>query len=378
MTKNLAILTPPNASTLPAPLTSPKRRSLSGQLLRWYAAHGRDLPWRVRGGGAANPYHVLLSEFMLQQTQVSTVLPYFAAFTQKWPTLEAFAAADLEAIRALWSGLGYYRRAGFLHACAKSIVQDHGGVLPAEEAVLRRLPGIGAYTAAALRAFVHHQPANVVDGNVERVMARLFAVTTPLPAAKNQLAQLAATLVPKAHCSDYAQALMDLGSSICTPRQPICTQCPWQADCKAYAGGNPEAYPYKTAKAKIPQKYAACFVLMNGQGKILLHKREEGGLLAGLWQFPATPFLPEPPSPALLQQAQPCAIAWQNHPTLVRHVFSHFKLEVAVFTGKLTRQKVFLTNLREYRWLDWPELATIGLPSLMRKIATIAQTVLVR
>lgn len=367
----------PKKSTLAitSTLNAKQAKSLSQSLLRWYGAHGRKLPWRVGAGKKANPYHVLLSEFMLQQTQIATGLPYFHAFIKRWPTLQAFAGASLEEVRAMWSGLGYYRRAGYLLRCAQEIVTKHKGQIPADEIVLRQLPGIGAYTAAALRVLVHGQKANVVDGNVERVVARYFAIATPLPAAKKTLAAHAALLVPDARVGDYAQALMDLGATLCTPRAPQCPVCPWAKSCAAFRQGMPERYPVKKPKAKIPHKHATFFVLSNKKGEILLRKRQEQGLFAGMWEFPSTPYGLQAATLSQIARHAPKnkrqTINWQQGKKSVTHVFSHFKLTATLRIGH--SQTTFLPQDGEYRWIAAKDLATIALPSLMRKIAAAAR-----
>ncbi|NDE91446.1 MAG: A/G-specific adenine glycosylase [Alphaproteobacteria bacterium] len=343
----------------------------SAALLRWYDRCARDMPWRMKGGKRPDPYHELLSEFMLQQTQVATVIPYFLSFTKRWPSIAHLAKATLDEVRAEWSGLGYYRRAKFLHECAKVIVAQHKGIVPQDEAALRALPGIGAYTAAAIAAIAYDKKAVVVDGNVERVMARVFAVEEPLPGAKKKLYELAASCLPQKRFGDYAQAVMELGATICTPKNPQCPTCPWKNDCVAFASGTMERYPLKGAKQKTPQKFASVFIAMNKKGEVLLTRRAEKGLLGGMWEFPTTPWEQEKPTLHIERRHAPAKLVWQKLETPVRHVFSHFKLEMALRIGHSAA--AFSVQDREYRWMKWKNLSTLALPTLTRNVADAAR-----
>ncbi|MDX1922652.1 MAG: A/G-specific adenine glycosylase [Alphaproteobacteria bacterium] len=343
-------------------------------LLRWYDAHARDMPWRVKGGKRPNPYHELLSEFMLQQTQVATVIPYFHAFTKRWPTLMALADASLEDVRHAWSGLGYYRRAKFLHECAKAVVARHAGKIPQDEEILRTLPGIGPYTAAAIAAIAFDKKAVVMDGNVERVMARVFAVEEKLPAAKKKLHALATQCLPETRFGDYAQAVMELGAMICTPKNPHCMKCPWKKNCAAFAKNMAQHYPRKAAKQKTPQKYATAFIAVNKKGEVLLRKRDETGMLGGLWEFPSTPWDATKPSAAALKRHAPVKVRWQIGKKAVSHVFSHFKLETALRIGHSAAAfSADNINSGEYRWMKWKDLSTLALPTLTLRIADAAK-----
>lgn len=353
---------------------APKPRAL----LRWYDAHAREMPWRAKKGKRTNPYHELMSEFMLQQTQVVTVIPYFKAFIKHWPTLPDLARARLDDIRAAWSGLGYYRRAKFLHECVKAIVARHDGVVPDNEEALRALPGIGPYTAAAIAAIAYDKKAVVVDGNVERVMARIFAVEEKLPAAKKKLYALAATLLPKSRFGDYAQAVMELGATVCLPRNPLCSVCPWKKNCAASAQGTMEDYPRNTAKQKIPHKHAVAFIAINPKGQVLLRRRGEGGMLGGMWEFPSSPWEVEKLAAKDEAQYAPAKLNWKKGIKPVRHVFSHFKLDTALRIGhSYAAFSIDAMDSREYRWLKWKDLSTIALPTLTRSIAQAAQRHLV-
>jgi A/G-specific adenine glycosylase len=342
-----------------------KKTALSLRLLKWYDAHGRELPWRSKGGKKPDPYHVLLSEFMLQQTGVTTVIPYFHKFLKRWPKMKDLSAATLDQVRAMWAGLGYYRRAGFLHECAKAIVKQHKGVMPQTEDALLALPGIGRYTAAALSAIAFDIPANVVDGNVERVVSRLFASSED----KEKLRTLGATLVPAKRSGDYAQALMDLGATLCTPRNPDCPCCPWKADCRAHALGREEDFPRKVIKKAVSQKHAFVYVVSDSKGRVLLRRREEGGLYAGMWEFPSSPWDVAKPANKLLKLHAPAKRVWQEGTEPVRHVFSHFKLDLQLRFSHggaafFPQDKAHV----EYRWINPKEFSTLAMPSVMHKV----------
>lgn len=262
----------------------PDVSSLRAALLDWYDAHARTLPWRAPpwSGMRTDPYRVWLSEVMLQQTTVPHAAPYFERFTARWPTVSDLAAVEDADLMAAWAGLGYYARARNLLACARAVARDHGGVFPDTEAALLALPGVGAYTAAAVAAIAFDRPANVVDGNVERVMSRLFAVETPLPAARPELKRLAALFVSDERPGDWPQALMDLGSSVCRPKSPSCEICPLAFGCEGLKAGEPARYPLKTKKAERPHRHGHAFVLRDSQGRIGLVRRPDKGLL-GAW-----------------------------------------------------------------------------------------------
>lgn len=323
----------------------------SARLLIWYDAHARTLPWRTPPnsagpiGAGADPYRVWLSEIMLQQTTVAAVIPYYERFTARWPTVDALAAAEDSEVMTAWAGLGYYARARNLLACARAVVRDHGGRFPVGEAALRALPGIGGYTAAAVAAIAQGQRAVVVDGNVERVVARLLAISEPLPAAKRAIANAAARLTPSQRPGDYAQAMMDLGATICRPRAPLCLVCPLASGCQARADGNPETYPRKTAKPPRPARTASAYVLQHG-GDVYLERRPARGLLGGMTGFPADP-------PALAD--------WRTAGR-VAHVFTHFGLTLDVFHGVADTRPDGL-------WWPVATIADAGLPTVFRKVA---------
>jgi A/G-specific adenine glycosylase len=313
------------------------RDALRSALLAWYDRQARDLAWRVspadrRAGVRGDPYRVWLSEVMLQQTTVPHATPYFLGFTQRWPTVSDLAAVEDGELMAAWAGLGYYARARNLLACARAVASDHGGLFPDTEEGLRALPGVGAYTAAAVAAIAFDRAANVVDGNVERVMARLFAVETPLPDAKPELKALAADLVTDDRPGDWAQALMDLGATVCKPKSPLCDRCPISNWCQAHATGAPETYPRKTRKADRPRRHGVAYVLTRGD-EMALVRRPPKGLLGGMLGLPTSDWRAEPFSDAEAVVAAPVPAPWRDFGT-VEHVFTHFSLTLRVFVAR--------------------------------------------
>jgi A/G-specific adenine glycosylase len=329
-------------------------------LLEWYDAHGRDLPWRVRpearaAGVAADPYRVWLSEVMLQQTTVAAVKAYYARFTTLWPDVRALAAAEDGAVMAEWAGLGYYARARNLLSCARAVVGRHGGVFPSDLASLRALPGIGPYTAGAVAAIAYDLPEVVVDGNVERVMSRAFAIEDPLPDAKPLLIAAAARMTPAQRAGDYAQAVMDLGATICTPRSPACGICPWMAGCQARAKGIAADLPRKRAKAEKPTRQGLVWVGHRVDGAILLERREGRGLLGGTLGFPGTGW-DGSSAPA------PAEADWVTVGT-VRHTFTHFHLDLTVLHAALPQGT--LPSRGEFHGAN--AFSPQDLPTLMRK-----------
>lgn len=371
-------------------------KAAASPLLAWYDKHARVLPWRARKGETADPYAVWLSEIMLQQTTVATVGPYFMRFLKRWPTVEALAAAPQEEVMKEWAGLGYYSRARNLHACARAVSSDHGGKFPDTVEGLGKLPGIGPYTAAAISAIAFGRAATVVDGNVERVVARLFDLRTPLPAVKPEIREKAATLTPAKRAGDFAQAMMDLGATVCTPKNPSCNRCPINDLCDASAAGTQGLLPARAPKKPRPVRCGACFWLTKGD-EVWLRRRPEKGLLGGMMEVPGTPWdrrdlsphagikaddrhrnvietshagkgEDKPGTDDLLSHA-PLETEWKLVPGLVEHTFTHFHLELEVFTAT-TRKK--LIPGRDGMWVPLGQLAGEALPTVMRKVAAHA------
>ena len=339
-------------------------------LLAWYDRHRRVLPWRAPPGRRADPYHVWLSEIMLQQTTVKAVGPYSAKFLKLWPDISALAAAPLDDVLKAWAGLGYYARARNLHACARAVVERHGGKIPATEALLRELPGIGPYTAAAIAAIAFDECTSPVDGNIERVIARLYALETPLPAAKPEISRLARALTPPQRSGDFAQAMMDLGATICTPKSPACILCPWNESCAAYARGNAETFPRRLPKREGDLRRGAAFVVQRADDFVLVRTRPEKGLLGGMTEVPTTEWSKDFDASTAMKGAPHFAsmrkpLAWQKTLGVVRHVFTHFPLELIVYVSEVPARTA---APKATRWVKISELGGEALPSLMRKV----------
>lgn len=344
--------------------TSRPGRKPAAALLAWYDAHRRELPWRARPGEAVDPYAVWLSEIMLQQTTVATVKGYFLKFLARWPSVEALAEAPLEETLAEWAGLGYYARARNLHACAGVVAREFGGRFPASEEALLGLPGIGPYTAAAIAAIAFNQPCVAVDGNVERVIARLHAIDTPPRRAKPLIRETTQAMLPPSRAGDFAQALMDLGATVCTPRAPDCPACPLAGFCVACRDKTQDRYPVKEARAEKPKRRGAIFILRRGD-EVLLRRRPPKGLLGGMNEFPSTP-LTQDVAPKELRDHAPCAAPWRALEEPVSHVFTHFSLSATVFVAKTAAAAPPAHNCR---WAACDNLDKEGLPTLMRKAA---------
>src|SRR5229473_1776115 len=337
-------------------------------LLEWYDRHRRKLPWRLLPGERADPYSVWLSEIMLQQTGVKTVGPYFEKFVARWPDVDALGRASLDDVLRMWAGLGYYSRARNLHACAVAVSRDHGGVFPDTEEGLRSLPGIGPYTAAAIAAIAFGRRTMPVDGNIERVVSRLFAVEEPLPQAKPLIQQLATTLLGAARAGDSAQAMMDLGSSICTPKKPACALCPLNDDCAARTRGDQETFPRKAPKKSGTLRRGAAFIVTRGDA-LLVRTRAEKGLLGGMTEVPGSNWLAGQDDKAALKQAPALkgVARWHRKAGVVTHVFTHFPLELVVYTAKLAARARPPAGMR---WVPIATLADEALPNVMRKAIT--------
>jgi A/G-specific adenine glycosylase len=339
-------------------------------LLAWYDRERRVLPWRSAPGETADPYRVWLSEIMLQQTTVKAVLPRYAAFLRRWPDVAALARAELGEVLGAWAGLGYYARARNLHACARDVADRHYGKFPETEAELRKLPGIGGYTAAAIAAIAFGRLATPVDGNIERVVARLFAVTTKLPDAKSAIKALAETLTPAGRPGDFAQAMMDLGATICTPRRPACGLCPVRTGCRGYAEGITERLPYRDEKGERPLRRGATFVAIRPDGAVLLRERLPHGLLGGMLEMPSSPWAEGGPIGKSWLSHAPLEADWRKMPGLVEHTFTHFHLELEIYRAEVGRdaQPKPAAEPERCRWLKLRELQGAALPSVMRKV----------
>ncbi len=334
------------------PDVAPNKSDIRAALLAWYDERARTLPWRAPPGAAerTDPYRVWLSEVMLQQTTVPHATPYFESFTARWPTVGDLAAVADADLMAAWAGLGYYARARNLLACARAVAGDHGGVFPDTEAALLALPGVGAYTAAAVAAIAFDREANVVDGNVERVMARLFAVETPVPAARPELRAQAGSLVDAHRPGDWAQALMDLGATVCRPKSPSCLICPINAWCAGYRTGAPDRYPLKTKKADRPHRHGFVWVLRDGADRVALVQRPDKGLLGGMLGLPTSDWSAAP------AETPPVAADWTDAGA-IEHVFTHFSLTLSVRVAEGTG---------DFVWTPEAE-ALKALPTVFRK-----------
>lgn len=336
-------------------------------LLTWYDRHRRSLPWRAGPGEVAEPYHVWLSEIMLQQTTVAATIPYYERFLIRFPTVQALAAAPLEDVLAAWAGLGYYARARNLHACARAVAAAGG--FPRDLAGLRALPGIGSYTAAAIAAIAFAVPAVPVDGNVERVVARLFAVTEPMPLAKPILrahaAALGTDLAAQTRPSDFAQALFDLGATVCTPRAPACALCPLMADCAGRRAGIARELPRRVEKRARPLRHGVHFWLADHEGNVLLRRRPPEGLLGGMAELPGTEWRSEPWQPADALLHAPMSADW-TPAGQVRHGFTHFELTIDLFAARVSHIDAhgFVRPVAA--------LKDEALPSVMRKCVRMA------
>jgi len=357
-----------------------KAQKIAGALLAWYDRSRRDLPWRAPPGERADPYAVWLSEVMLQQTTVKAVQPYFQKFMARWPNVVALASADLDDVLGEWAGLGYYSRARNLHRCARLIADEHDGCFPENETALLQLPGIGPYTAAAITAIAFDSPAAVVDGNVERVIARLFAIESPLESAKPKLRRLTAELVPQKRPGDFAQAMMDLGATICTVRNPACDHCPLGRYCEARGAGMARSLPIRAPRQAKPVRAGQAFVAMRGD-RVLLRKRAARGLLGGMMEVPSSGWSDDDWQDVRSGEKlrEPIPGDWRQLPGNVRHTFTHFHLELDVHLLQLAGSDKAAEDAlpRGWRWVEQRDLESQALPSLMRKVLAhaLAETV---
>ena len=346
-------------------------RDLAQELLDWYDLHAREMPWRVspadrKAGVLPDPYAVWMSEVMLQQTTVAAVRDYHRKFLATWPTVTDLAAADDSDVMAAWAGLGYYARARNLLKCARAVVADHGGVFPDTHDILLGLPGIGPYTAAALSAIAFDRPETVVDGNVERVMARLFDIHNPLPSSKPELTALARDLTPRQRPGDYAQAVMDLGATICTPRSPACGICPLRDHCQARTAGTAAELPKKTPKKKTPTRFGIVYVARRTDGAWLLETRPETGLLGGMLGWPGSTWGDDP------APAPPLDADWRELDTEARHTFTHFHLRLKIMTTTVGANATPING----DFVPHGIFSPTALPTAMRKVYDLASVTL--
>jgi A/G-specific adenine glycosylase len=330
-------------------------------VLAWYDRHARDLPWRVSPADRArgirpDPYRIWLSEVMLQQTTVAAVKTYFRTFTSLWPSVFDLAATPLDSVLKQWAGLGYYARARNLHACAQAVVRDHGGIFPQTSAGLQTLPGVGAYTSAAIAAICFDEPVAVLDGNLDRVLARYYALDVPVREAKEELrAALQASVLSRA--GDFAQAMMDLGATICAPRTAACMLCPIQPGCVAIKAGDPTIYPVKPAKAERPVRKGHAYVMRDADGDVYLQSRPAKGLLGGMTEVPGSDWA------AVLPAADyPVLGEWRHHGQVV-HIFTHFRLELEVWSAMVKPD-----GLDDGWWAEPRAIKGEALPTLFRKV----------
>lgn len=343
------------------------RRELGGQLLAWYDVHAREMPWRVgpacrRAGMRPDPYLVWLSEVMLQQTTVAAVRDRFRRFVLRWPSVASLAAAEDGDVMGEWAGLGYYARARNLLKCARAVMSDHGGRFPDTRESLLRLPGIGPYTASAIAAIAFDRPASVVDGNVERVMARFFAIDSPLPAAKAELAALADSIASPERPGDYAQAVMDLGATICTPKSPACGICPWTAACRSRAAGTQGEFPRKTPRGPKPIRRGIAYVALRADGAWLLERRPDRGLLGGMLGWPGSDWTSVP------EEVPPLEAAWRDPGAEVRHAFTHFHLRLALRMARVSLDAAPIAG----EFVPSNRFRRSDLPTVMRKVYDLA------
>jgi A/G-specific adenine glycosylase len=334
-------------------------------LLEWYDSEGRNLPWRAKSIHESNPYHVWLSEIMLQQTTVATVIPYFLEFIRRWPTFQELSEACIDDILHAWQGLGYYARARNLHFCAKKLVLDYKGKFPETSEELIKLPGIGPYTAKAISAIAFNEQVLPIDGNIARILSRIYAILVPLPEGMSEIQKAANAFTPQIRPGDVAQAMMDLGATICKPKAPLCGRCPFQLTCKSYALGIAAELPLKNKKRARPQKYTVAYILKREDGAILLKRRPEKGLLGGMmgvstseWQFKKL-------KEADIEKEAPFVTKWKSLKKVISHSFTHFDLEIMVCCGNICYKKA---ETLDGDWVLPHHLSSYALPKLFKKI----------
>lgn len=331
-------------------------KELRRLLLGWYEQNGRDLPWRVKGGAHPDPYVILVSELMLQQTTVKTVIPYFYRFMERFPTIQALAAASLDDVYCYWQGLGYYSRARSLHATAKMVVNDFGGNFPQIRSEVLKLKGIGNYTASSFLALAFNRPETVVDGNVIRIICRMYHLSDPVAEIEKEIEKKAQALTDVVNPADYASAIMDLGAIVCTPKSPKCLICPWQKFCRSAGQSDVEKIPLRK-KPEKKEKYGKVFLISNQAGEILIRKRTEKGLLSGLYEFP-------------WQEAAEVCRGATDTGIEVSHVFTHFKLVLRIFAAKMEEK------LPDGQFVLPEKLANFAMSTLMKKVYAAGRRIL--
>ncbi len=337
---------------------------LHASLLAWYDGNARRLPWRALAGETPDPYRVWLSEIMLQQTTVNAVIPYFNRFIGRWPTVAELAAANQDQVLHAWQGLGYYARARNLLKCARLVAGDMGGSFPDNADELGKLPGIGPYTAAAIAAIAYGQCRAPVDGNLIRVLARLYAVNDPLPGARRRIVALAEALMPTQRPGDFAQGLMDLGATLCRPRRPACEACPWREFCAAGRAENPQSYPRRQAKSAKPTRRGIVFWAMRQDGAVLLRRRPDRGLLGGMMEFPSTGWRQAAWTLAEARLMAPVSASWRRLPGAIDHTFTHFHLRLDIVRGQAADRPP-----ADGLWSAVEEFPDHALPTVMKKVA---------
>jgi len=337
-----------------------KRKAIVARTLRWWDRHRRILAWRAAPGETPDPYRVWLSEVLLQQTTARAAAPYYKNFIEKWPRVENLAAAPAEAVMSAFAGLGYYSRARNLHACAKEVAR-RGGRFPSEEAELRALPGVGAYTAAAIAAIAFGRRTAPIDGNIARILARLIALDEPILRARGAIVSAAQALAPAERAGDFAQALMDIGATLCRPRNPDCSVCPLAQDCAAFRAGSPEAYPWRPAAKARPNREGAVFFVRRPDGAFLVRRRPPTGLLASTVELPGTPWRNKGLDGGFVGAA-PVVALWRRLPGQVEQVFTHFALSLTVYAGEFDGSAP-----AGCLWITPDATATAGFSSIMRK-----------
>ena len=341
----------------------PEKKPFVKDILRWYKNHKRDLPWRKH---QKNPYYVWLSEMMLQQTTVTTVLPYFEKFITKWPTIDRLAQSTQDDVLAAWAGLGYYARARNLHKCAQTITSDYQGHFPQNYDELKKLPGIGPYSAAAIAAIAFGSSDVVIDGNIERIMCRVGVIETPIVQSKSVIREMASALTPQNNNGDYIQALMDISAQICRPKNPKCLICPIRKHCQALSNNRTDELPKKLPKKNKPYKYATIY-WVEKNGKIMMRKRPEKGLLGGMIEFPSTSWTDKKPSQNEWKKQAPCEADWTLHKKTIKHSFTHFDIELQIVTAQ-NFQKIKAQEF-EAQWFEANHIYDLALPTIMRKVA---------